>query len=74
MGITAIAGITARAVDALSQKALNPQPLPPKSGAAALTPWLDDFCGTVPKKPFPGPNPPLDRAAFERAWQFIRRG
>jgi hypothetical protein len=39
----------------LEKIALNPQPLPPKSGIQHL---LDDFCGTGRKPHFPPPPPP----------------
>jgi hypothetical protein len=41
----------------LDKLALNPQPLPPRSGGSMLS---DDFCGTVPRwiHRFPPPPPP----------------
>jgi hypothetical protein len=45
----------------LEKMGLNPQPLPPKeiAGAAlgAASKFADEFCGTVPRGPFP-PLPP----------------
>jgi hypothetical protein len=57
----------------LDAVALNPQPLPPKEVAGGLkggglaSAFLDDWCGTVPKKiphfPPPPPGPWADLAA-----------
>ena len=56
--------------DRLDQSALNPQPLPPKAsfGGSLVSQWIDDFCGTVPKRlPPPPPPTPLGGGLFDSA-------
>jgi len=51
----------------LDLAALNPQPLPPRDSVAResmslsqrLGQYLDEFCGTVPRRLPPPPPPPL---------------
>ena len=55
--------------DRLDRASLNPQPLPPKSfGGSLVSQWIDEFCGTVPKRlPPPPPPTPLGGGLLDSA-------
>ena len=55
----------------LDRIALNPQPLPPRDAAREALPlsqrlgqFLDEFCGTVPRRLPPPPPPPIGGGLF----------